>query len=97
MMTTVMKVSKSQLKAKALEYFRHVERTGEVLVITDRGRPVLQITPYEDPSRRIESELRESVVRYEAETAPVGLDDWGALEDEDEPDRSEQQDDPARS
>ena len=43
-------VSKSEFKARALEYFRRVERTGEPLIITDRGRPVLKIVPYlEDP------------------------------------------------
>jgi len=30
-------VSKSQLKARALHYFREVERTGEELVITHEG------------------------------------------------------------
>ena len=41
-------VSKSQLKARALEYFREVERTGRELVVTDRGRPVLKIIPYRE-------------------------------------------------
>jgi prevent-host-death family protein len=51
-MTMVMKtVSKSQLKARALEYFREVERAGEELVLTDRGKPVLKIVPYRrDPA-----------------------------------------------
>jgi prevent-host-death family protein len=44
-------VSKSQLKARALEYFREVERAGEELVLTDRGKPVLKIVPYRrDPA-----------------------------------------------
>ncbi len=38
-------VSKSKLKARMLEYFREVERTGETLEVTDRGRPVLRIVP----------------------------------------------------
>ena len=38
-------VSKGVLKAKMLEYFREVERTGEPLVVTDRGREVLEIRP----------------------------------------------------
>jgi len=41
-MTTV---SKGALKAKMLEYFRRIERTGEELVVTDHGRPVLRIAP----------------------------------------------------
>ena len=34
-------VSKSQFKPHSLEYFRKIEQTGEELVITDHGRPVL--------------------------------------------------------
>ena len=39
-------VSKSALKARMLEYFRQVERTGEELVVTSGGRPVLRVVPY---------------------------------------------------
>lgn len=35
-------VSKSTLKGKMLEYFRQVEETGEELVVTDNGRPVVK-------------------------------------------------------
>jgi len=34
-------VSKTQFKAQALQYFRQVEQTGQEVVITDRGRPVV--------------------------------------------------------
>jgi hypothetical protein len=37
------KVAKGKLKAKMLEYFREVERTGEPLVVTDNGREVLEV------------------------------------------------------
>lgn len=36
-------VSKTELKARMLEYLREVERTGEELVITNHGRPVLKL------------------------------------------------------
>jgi prevent-host-death family protein len=39
-------VSKSQFKPHSLEYFRRIEQTGEELVITDHGRPVLKVVPY---------------------------------------------------
>jgi prevent-host-death family protein len=39
------KVSKSALKARMLEYLRRVEDTGEELIVTDHGRPVLRIVP----------------------------------------------------
>ncbi len=38
-------VSKGVLKGKMLEYFRRVEETGEELVVTDNGRPVVKVVP----------------------------------------------------
>lgn len=72
-------VSKSQFKARALEYFRHVEATGEALVITDRGKPVLELSPYprRDPGEILES-LRGTVLRYDDPTDPVAVE-WEAL------------------
>lgn len=72
-------VSKSKLKAHALEYFREVERTGRELIVTDRGKPVLKIVPYtEDPEEALKS-LRGTVLKYEDPTEPVGLEDWESL------------------
>ena len=72
-------VSKSSFKAKALEYFREVESTGKELVITDHGKPVLKIVPYNhDPEEALRS-LRGSVIRYVDPLEPVGLEDWEAL------------------
>jgi prevent-host-death family protein len=73
------KISKSEFKPHALKYFREVERTGKPLIITDRGRPVLKISPYvEDPERALEL-LRNTVITYDRPTDPVGLDDWESL------------------
>jgi prevent-host-death family protein len=71
-------VSKSRFKARALEYFREVERTGRELIITDRGTPVLKLVPYRDEPHESLKLLRESVVRYDAPTKPVAVDDWDA-------------------
>jgi len=38
-------ISKSKLKAKMLETFRQLEASGEELIVTDQGRPVLKIIP----------------------------------------------------
>ncbi|MEM1033646.1 MAG: type II toxin-antitoxin system prevent-host-death family antitoxin [Myxococcota bacterium] len=48
-------VSKSALKARMLEYFRRVEETGEPIIVTDNGRPVLQVSPIKQ--RRTPEEL----------------------------------------
>lgn len=84
-MTMVMKkvssqaIPKSRFKARALEYFRQVERTRKPLIITDRGRPVLKVLPFsEDPEETLR-ELRHSVVKYKDPTKPVGESDWETL------------------
>ena len=72
-------VSKSAFKARALEYFRQVQRTGRELIISDNGMPVLKIVPYSrDPAEALKA-LRGSVRRYDDPTEPVGLEDWESL------------------
>jgi len=72
-------LSKSRFKPKALEFFREVEEKGVELVITDRGRPVARIVPYERDARELLAAFRGSVLRYDEPTEPVGLEDWEAL------------------
>ena len=38
-------ISKSKLKANMLRIFRHIENTGEEMIVTDHNRPVLRIQP----------------------------------------------------
>lgn len=38
-------VSKNALKGNMLEYLRKVEETGEELIVTDDGRPVVKVVP----------------------------------------------------
>lgn len=72
-------ISKSQFKPRALEYFRMVEKTGKELIISDRGKPVLKIVPYtENPEEALKT-LRDTVIKYDDPTEPVGLEDWNAL------------------
>ena len=74
------RVSKSEFKARALEYFRKVERTGEPLITTDRGWPVLKIVPYlEDPEAALRALRGPMLVAYDRPFEPVGLEDWEAL------------------
>ncbi|MBN2374537.1 type II toxin-antitoxin system prevent-host-death family antitoxin [bacterium] len=73
-------ISKSKLKPCLLEYFRKVEKTGKELIITDHGKPVLKIVPYsQDPSDDALKLLRNSVIRYDDPTEPVGIEDWESL------------------
>ena len=68
-------VSKSQFKAKALEYFRQVEASGEPVVVTDRGQPRLEVRRYQRPSRNPFELLRGSALKYDRPTDPIGLEE----------------------
>jgi antitoxin (DNA-binding transcriptional repressor) of toxin-antitoxin stability system len=79
---TPRRVSKSQFKAQALELFRQIEASGEPLVITDHGRPALEVRPYrpsDPPPVDPLEQLRGSLLRYEAPFDPVAEGDWEAL------------------
>jgi antitoxin (DNA-binding transcriptional repressor) of toxin-antitoxin stability system len=70
------RVSKSAFKARALEFCREVESSGDSLILTDHGRPVLEVRPYEEKDSDPLATLRRSVVRYERPTDPVADDEW---------------------
>jgi prevent-host-death family protein len=72
-------VSKSKFKPRALKYFREVEKTGKELIISDRGKPVLKIVPYTENPEEALNLLRNTVIKYDDPTEPVGLEDWDAL------------------
>lgn len=74
------RVSKTEFKARALEIFRQVEATGESIVVTDHGKPTLEIRPYQTVERDPLSVLRGSVVRFEDPLSPVGDDAWEATQ-----------------
>jgi len=68
------RVSKSEFKAKALEYFRQIESTRTSVVITDHGKPVLEVRPYRDVKRNPLELLHGTVVRCDNPTEPVSVD-----------------------
>lgn len=78
-MGTIGRVSKAEFKAKALEYLRRVEATGEELVVTDRGHPVVRILPVRMAEPDARALLLGSLVRYDDPSKPVATDDWEAL------------------
>jgi prevent-host-death family protein len=70
-------VSKSVLKGKMLEYFRQVEETGEELVVTDNGRPVVKVIPIRAraPAAETFGDVRGRIVYHEDLLAPTS-DEW---------------------
>lgn len=70
-------VSKSRLNSRILAYLREVEVTGEPLVITNRGEPVLRIVVY-TPEQALPALAPGFTIRYDDPMEPVGLEDWEA-------------------
>jgi prevent-host-death family protein len=75
-MTTVT-ISKSKLKARMLEIFREVEESGQELIVTDNGKPVLKIVPIEKKATVDElfGDLYGTAVIHEDLTVPT-IDEW---------------------
>ena len=70
-------ISKSKLKAEMLRIFRELEETGEELIVTDRNRPVLKISPYK-PGKTVEEVFgpyQGKVVYHEDINTPT-TDEW---------------------
>ena len=74
-----MQISKSEFKSKALEFFRQVEFSGTALIITDHGKPSIEIRPYHSIERSPLDILNGSVTEYIDPTESVGEDDWESL------------------
>lgn len=64
-------VSKSQFKAHALELFRQVEASGEPIIVTDNGRPAIEVRRYRTDQRPPLERLRGSVIKLDNPFDPV--------------------------
>ena len=74
-------ISKSVFKAKALELFREVEKSGETIIVTDHGKPTIEVRPYSGAQISPLDLLQGSVTRFEDPMAPIADDAWEALSD----------------
>lgn len=70
-------ISKSKFKAHALEIFRHIEKTGKPVVITDNGTPTLTVTRFHPKPLDALARLKGSVLRFDQPLAPVD-ENWEA-------------------
>ena len=72
-------ISKSKLKSKLLEFLRLVE-SGEEIIVTDRGKPVVKISRYGDSysTEELFGEMRGKVQYFEELTIPTD-EEWGEL------------------
>jgi prevent-host-death family protein len=67
-------LSKSAFKAKALEYFRQVEDTGESVIVTDHGKPVVEVRAVQQSELDPLVILKGTVVKYDQPFEPI--EDW---------------------
>ncbi|MCU0781035.1 MAG: hypothetical protein MUF04_08035 [Akkermansiaceae bacterium] len=63
-------ISKGKLKGKMLEHFRQVEQTGDPLIVTDRGVPVLEIRPLKVRPNGTEALARVRAALFGADKPP---------------------------
>ena len=70
-------VAKNVLKARMLEYFRHVEQTGEEIIVTDHRKPVIRILPLKkkEMPEDIFSDLRGRIV-YRGDLCEPTTSEW---------------------
>ncbi|TDY23517.1 antitoxin (DNA-binding transcriptional repressor) of toxin-antitoxin stability system [Paraburkholderia sp. BL6665CI2N2] len=71
-------ISKSEFEARVLELFRQVESSGESVIVTDCGKPVLEVRPYRGVERHALEVLRGTLLRYDNPTTSISEDEWEA-------------------
>ncbi len=69
-------ISKSQFKAKALEMFRYIEASNNSIIVTDHGKPAIEVRKYQAKESSPLELLKGSVIEYIDPEEPLGLDEW---------------------
>ncbi len=70
------RISKTEFKAHALKVLRDVEKSGHSKIITDHGKPTLEIRKLRQQTIPPLELLKGTVIKYDAATEPVAGDDW---------------------
>ncbi len=69
-------ISKTEFKAHALEVLREIEKSGKARVITDHGKPTIEIKKLRQRKESPLQMLKGTVLEYDAFDQPVAIDDW---------------------
>ena len=69
-------ISKTEFKAHALEVLREIEQSGKSRIITDHGKPTIEIKKLRQRKENPLDILKGTVLAYEAFDEPVAVDDW---------------------
>ena len=74
------RIGAAQFKANCLRILDEVERSGEPVTVTKRGRPVAELKPVEKKERRsIIGAMRGTVLRYDRPFDPaIDPGEWHA-------------------
>jgi prevent-host-death family protein len=67
-----------EFKAKCLALMDEVERTGQALVITKRGKPVAELVPYRTSRPKARGLLKDSLFITGDIISPIDVD-WDVL------------------
>ena len=74
------RIGVTAFRANCLRILDEIERSGETVTVTKRGRPVVEIEPVEKRERRsIIGSMKGTVLRYDRPFDPASeLDAWHA-------------------
>jgi prevent-host-death family protein len=69
----------SEFKAHCLQVFGRVARTKETVVVTKRGKPLVEVVPFRDKGKSSEpGRLSETLVFEKDIVSPLGDSTWSA-------------------
>ncbi len=69
-------ISKTEFKAHALEVLREIEKSGKPKIITDHGKPTIEVKKLRQRKESPLEILKGTVVEYHAFDEPLVVDDW---------------------
>jgi antitoxin (DNA-binding transcriptional repressor) of toxin-antitoxin stability system len=70
-------LSVSEFKKHALRVFEEISRSGGKVVVTKRGKPIAQVSSYQQSSQRPEPNKLSGTLIFEDDiVSPLGPDDW---------------------
>ena len=71
-------VKASEFKAKCLALMDEVQRTGQGVVITKRGKPIAELLPHRSPNRNARRILKDRLFITGDIISPIDVE-WDAL------------------
>lgn len=73
-------IQASEFKAKCLALMDEIARTGETLVVTKNGKPVVQVSAYRPPRANSPIGLQKGQIQILGDIiSPIGTDLWEVL------------------